>query len=363
MDSNNKIDLEDLGYSPFFESERVKLGLSGQPVARVFAQHKGSYTVRTPEKSYYAKITGKQIFEAASKEELPAVGDWVAISILNDEQASIRAILPRKTILKRKRGNKDGTQVIASNIDEAFIVEAVDRDYNLNRFERYLALAEEGGVKPVVVLNKTDLLSPADLERILAELNHRFPGTDIVTTSVVSREGLDALGGLIHKGKTYCFLGSSGVGKSSLTNQLLGEQSIQTEEIGSRSGRGKHVTTARQMYFLDKGGIIIDNPGMREVGIADASRGVEGSFDEISELGRNCKYNDCTHTQEPGCVVINAVNEGKLDGQKYANYLSLRKESAYHEMGDREKKEKDRRFGKFMKNTKKDLKKFGIKDY
>ena len=356
--------IEDLGYGPFFEEERTKLGLDTFPVARVVSEHRGAYGVRTADGEYLAKVTGKRMFGASSREDYPAVGDWVAIDSISGRNAVIRGILPRVTIIKRihgdrnRDGDKDKIQIIAANIDIAFVVESVDRDYNLNRFERYFAIAKDGGVKPAIILNKLDLLSQEKLGGTLAELKKRFPDIDVITTSTVNNAGLKELKRYIAKNKTYCFLGSSGVGKSSLINALLGGNTIKTGDISTYSGRGKHVTTARQMYFLENGGIVIDNPGMREVGMTAASEGVDGFFDEIVRLSRGCKYTDCTHTRESGCKVLNAVQTGKLDKKHYANYLGLKKETEYRELSGAERREKDRRFGKFIKRAKKELKDF-----
>lgn len=329
--------------------------------ARVISEFKGAYKVKSENGEYLAKVTGKRMFEAASREDYPAVGDWVEIRDLGDGQATILRILPRSTVIKRQYGGE--SQVIAANIDTAFVVESVDRDYNLNRFERYFAIARDGGVRPAIILNKTDLLSREELSQKLEELRKRFSDTDIISTSTINEEGLDELVRYISEGKTYCFLGSSGVGKSSLINKLLGENTIKTGEVSSYSDRGKHITTTRQMYFLDNGGVVVDNPGMREVGLAGAARGVADLFDEIAILGKKCKYADCTHIHEPGCEVIKAVKSGGLDEERYSNYVKLKKESEYHEMADFEKREKDRGFGKFLKKAKKDLKNFRGKDY
>jgi len=353
-----KTKIDDLGYNDFFESNRNKLGLSDFSVARVIAEYKGAYKVKDEEGDCLAKVTGKQMFNALSREDYPAVGDWVAVSKLGNEQAVIQAILPRKTIMKRKYSNKNEIQIIATNIDVAFVVESVNRDYNLNRFERYFAIAQDGGIKPAIILNKTDLISEEELNLKLSEIKNRLPGADVVFTSTITEEGLNSLKNYIVKGKTYCFLGSSGVGKSSLINKLLGKDTIKTEDISIYSDRGKHATTTRQMYFLENGGIVIDNPGMREVGMTDTGAGIDSLFDQIALLAKKCKYVDCTHTNEPGCAVLSALKTGAIEEDKYLNYINLKKESEYYEMTDVEKKEKDRQFGKFVKNAKKQLKKY-----
>lgn len=357
------MNIREIGYGPFFEANHRKLGLEKFSVARVTAEHKGAYRVKNEHGDFLATVTGKQMFHASSREDYPAVGDWVAITELGNERAVIEGILPRRTTIKRKRANANEVQVIAANVDVAFVVESVDRDYSLNRFERYCAIARDGGIRPAIVLNKTDIISQEERESKLAEIRNRFPDIDLVTTSIVNERGLDELKNYIAEGTTYCFLGSSGVGKSSLINKLLGSPpaggAIKTEHISVSSGRGKHVTTARQMYFLENGGIVIDNPGMREVGMADAGAGIDSLFDEIIALAKDCRYIDCTHIHEPGCEVLMALKSGKLDEDKYSNYINLRKEAEHYEMGKLEKREKDRQFGKFIKRAKGELKRYG----
>jgi len=326
--------------------------------ARVISEHKGAYNVINENGVFFAKVTGKHMFNASSREDYPAVGDWVIIDELPESQAVIREILPRKTIIKRKYNGKNDSQVIATNIDVAFVVEAVGRDFSLNRFERYFVLARDGGIKPAIILNKIDLISKEELAEKLAQIKNRFPDIDVVCTSIVADKGLYELKKYIENNKTYCFLGSSGVGKSSLINKLLGKDFIKTEDISLYSARGKHVTTNRQMYFLENGGIVVDNPGMREIGMADAGEGVDSFFDEISVLSQSCKYKDCTHTHEAGCKVLAGVEAGEIDREKYLNYVNLKKESQYYQMSEKEKKEKERNFGKFVKNAKKEIKKY-----
>jgi len=353
----------DLGYDKFFEEARTNLSLGDFSVARVISEQKGLYRIKNKNGDYLAKITGKQMFDATSREDYPAVGDWVVIDELENSQAVIKRKLPRKTLIKRKRSGGDETQVIATNIDVAFVVESVNRDYNLNRIERYFSIIRDGGIKPVVVLNKVDLISDEELDLKVGEIRKRFKDVEVFSTSVKNSQGTEALKKFIEKGKTYCFLGSSGVGKSSLINKLLEKDLIKTGDIGVSSNRGKHVTTNREMYFLRNGGMVIDNPGVREVGITDAETGIEESFDEISRLSRECKYSNCTHVHEPGCMVLSAVNSGELDNNKYSNYIVLKKESEHYGMNKVEKREKNRQFGKFMKKAKKDFKRYKNKNY
>ena len=279
----------------------------------------------------------------------------MAITELDAERVAIQKVLPRKTLIRRKYSNKDEAQIIATNVDVAFVVESVDRDYNLNRFERYFAIANDGGIEPAIILNKIDLISQEELDSKLTQIRNRFGDIDFIPTSIITNEGLDKLRMYMLKGKTYCLLGSSGVGKSSLINKLLGRNIIKTENISLRTGRGKHATTTREMYLLENGGIVIDNPGMREVGMTDTAVGIDNLFNEITALAKKCKYVDCTHIHEPGCEVLSALHSGKLDEGKYSNYIGLKKEAEHYEMTKLEKREKDHQFGKFIKKAKKQL--------
>ncbi|MDD4662130.1 MAG: ribosome small subunit-dependent GTPase A [Candidatus Pacebacteria bacterium] len=328
---------------------------SKKNIARVIGEYRGAYKVKGEGGDYLARVTGSKMFKSSSREDFPAVGDFVETTNPIEGDATIIKILPRKTIIKRKYNNKNEVQIIATNIDVAFIVESVNKDFNLNRFERYFAIAKTGGVKPVIVLNKIDLISKEELERKSFEIKERFKDIDFIKVSTISEEGLKELKEYIEKGKTYCFLGSSGVGKSSLINKLLDKELIKTKSVSSRNDKGKHTTTNRQMYFLKDGGIVIDNPGMREVGMAETNEGIDNFFDLITNLAKDCKYADCTHVHEPNCRVLLALKNGEIKEEQYSNYINLKKEAEFFEMTKQEKREKDYQFGKFIKKAKKDL--------
>jgi ribosome biogenesis GTPase len=360
---NDSEKLKDLGGSEYFQGNSDLAELSGFIIGRVIAEHRGSYQVRYISGETTAKVTGKLMHEAKTREDYPAVGDWVLLKDDTSDTSSITQILPRKTIIKRKKSGADEEQVIACNVDIALIVESVDRDFNLNRIERYLTIVEEGGIKPVIILNKIDLVDQEELDNKIKEIQNRFPNISCITTSTVGGKGLDELKSSIKYGKTYCFLGSSGVGKSSLINSLIGDTTIETKSIGSKTERGRHTTTHREIYFLVSGGILIDNPGMREVGVGEVSTAIERIFADILQSGSGCKFADCTHTHEPGCMVKQAVEDGQLDEEKYQNYQNLRKETEYYQSSELERRQKDRNFGKFLKSAKEQLKKSGHKDY
>ena len=350
--------LKHFGYDEFFELERVRLGAVVENVVRVTAEHKGVYEVVGASGSCRAVVTGKRMLTATGRDDFPAVGDWVVIKDGEDATKVIVDILPRRTTLHKRYGGKDEAQLISANVDVAFIVESTDRDYSLNRFERYLVLARQGGVKPVFILNKSDLSSESDMAQAVSDIRQRFEDVDVLVTSTVTHAGLNALTDYIQQGKTYCFVGSSGAGKSSLINKLLDDDLIATQAIGEKSGRGMHTTTSREMYVTGSGGIIIDNPGSREVGVVDSKTGVVEVFSDIEDIARQCKFQDCHHEQEPGCAVQDALRDGTIAASRYENYMRLQKENKHYEMSSYKRRQKDKKFGKFVKNAKAVLKKY-----
>lgn len=335
----------------------MKQNKTNENIARVVAQYRGKYRVLCKNKEYWAEVIGKSIFKAASLLDYPVVGDLVSISALEYDRSIIESVLPRKNILQRKSAGKDDVQPIASNVDTAFIVQAVDRDFNLNRFERYLTIVEAAKITPVLVLNKCDLITPEELDEKMGQLEIRFKGIPLITTSVLKLDGIDPLKKAIMPQQIHCLLGSSGVGKSSLINRLLGKELLKTLEISTQTKKGKHATTHRELFILEGGGMIIDNPGMREIGLADAKEGISSVFAEIEKLGKGCKFIDCTHKHEPGCKVLAAVESRELNADKYKSYLKLKKEETYYDMTSLEKRKKDKSFGKMVKTTMKQIKK------
>lgn len=346
--------LQDLGFTPHLETYQKENGLDSFEVARVIAEHKERYVVKTATSEYEAEIMGNLRFTAQSRTDFPAVGDWVAISEYEEDKALIHAILPRTTLIERQAVGKHGEkQIIATNIDYAFIVQAVDRDFNINRIERYLTICHTSKVEPIIVLTKIDLITEEEVQQLTKAVQQREKDIPVVAISNETLKGVEAINHLIAKGKTYCLLGSSGVGKSTLTNNLLGKQQMKTAAIGEGTNRGKHVTSHRELLVLDNGGLLIDNPGMREVGIADSGSGMEATFDTIYALAQNCKFSDCTHTTETGCAVVKALGNGTLDEASYENYLKMEREKEHFESTVAEKRKKDRAFGKMFKNYKK----------
>ena len=272
--------------------------------------------------------------------------------------ALIHKILPRFSTIKRQAVGQFGEiQIIATNIDYAFLVQAADRDFNINRLERYLTLCNSSKVSPIIVLSKIDLINEQQITDILEHIKARIKDVPVIAISNESHDGYDKVKAIIEKGKTYCLLGSSGVGKSTLLNNLSGTTIMQTGAISESIQRGKHVTSHRELIVLENGGILVDNPGMREVGIADSASGLEMTFDTIVGLAKNCKFIDCTHTNEVGCSVLEAIEQGEIDKASYENYLKMEREKAHFESTVAERRKKDKAFGKFLKNYKKDMKK------
>jgi len=244
--------------------------------------------------------------------------------------------------------------MIAANVDYVIIVQSCHYDFNLRRLERYLVMVRDGGADPYVLLTKTDLVEPEVLASQLAEIRAAGVSAPVLTLSNVTREGIDDLKRTLLPSKTYCFAGSSGVGKSTIINQLIGRETLQTKAV-SGTGEGRHTTVRRELIVLEGGALVIDNPGMREFGILGAESGIRGSFSDIIGFASGCRYRNCSHTGEPGCAVLEAVNSGALSQEHYDNYIKLREESEFYQMSDVEKRKKDRDFGRYIKSAKKDL--------
>jgi len=348
--------LEDLGYNGQLEKFSADNNLNSFEMGRVVAEHKERYIVATADGEFEAEVTGNMRFTAKSREDYPAVGDWVALTIYESGFAVIHKILPRFSIIKRQAVGQFGeVQVIAANIDHALLVQAADRDFNINRLERYLTICNSSGVSPIIVLSKIDLTDERRICEITENIKSRIKNVPVIAISSESRDGYETLKSAIEKGKTYCMLGSSGVGKSTLLNNLSGKTIMRTDAISTSTNKGRHVTSHRELVILDTGGILIDNPGMKEVGIADSASGLEITFDTIVGFAQHCKFKDCTHTGETGCAVRDAVENGEIDNASYENYLKMEKEKAYFESTVVERRKNDKKFGKLLKRYKKDM--------
>jgi ribosome biogenesis GTPase len=345
--------LSAIGFDQSFLYNMQPEDLEHFEIAKVAAVHKDSYIITNGENNVSAELVGKILFSASSPLDYPAVGDWVRVSLYDDNTlAIIHELLPRKSLLKRKTpGKKVDFQLIAANIDTAFIVQSLNENFNLRRLERYLVMVHEAGIEPVILLSKSDLLDDDDIVIRIAEIESIAPDIEILPLSSENGSGLDEVKTMMQPGQTYCLLGSSGVGKTTLLNTLIGEAIHTTKTVSSKESKGRHATTHRQLIRLDSGAMIVDTPGMRELGNFSAAKGVDETFAEITALAEQCRFSDCSHVTEKGCAVLAAVEQGDLPGDRYENYLKMTRESAFHEMSYHEKRKKDKRFAKHCKSV------------
>jgi len=345
--------LRALGLDSWFE-EKVGGAVvnEGEP-ARVVAVHRDSYTISNGENAVMAELVGKLLYTAASPMDYPAVGDWVTAHFYDDNTfALIHTVLPRKSLLKRKTAGKNVEfQIIAANIDTAFIIQSLDDNFNLNRLERYLVMVNEGGIEPVVLLSKSDLIPSAQVESNIGEIHDIMPQLSVLAFTNEDESSLSVVWECLNPGLTYCLLGSSGVGKTTLLNNLTGAHLFKTEKVREKDSKGKHATTYRQLVKLKQGAMVVDTPGLRELGNFSVERGIEETFDEIARLSERCRFSDCTHMNEKGCAVLDALAEGRLPEKRYQNYIKMTRESIYNDMSYLEKKQKDKAFGKLVKNV------------
>ena len=350
--------LNDFGYNDKLEKLRIENNLAHFEIGRVISEHKERYIVITEKGETEAEITGNLRFSAKNREDFPAVGDWVALINYDADFSIIHKILPRFSMISRQAVGQFGEiQIIATNIDYALLVQAVDRDFNINRLERYLAICYSSKVNPLIVLTKTDLITEQKKTEIIGSLSLRIKDIPVFAISNETQNGYETLKMMIEKGKTYCLLGSSGVGKSTLLNNLTGRTIMKTDAVSQSTNKGRHVTSHREMVLLENSGILVDNPGMREVGIADSASGLETAFHSILSFSENCRFKDCTHTGEAGCAVLEAVEKGEIDKSSYENYLKMEREKVHFETSVAEKRKREKIFGKIIKDYyKKDLK-------
>ena len=322
----------------------------GLCTGRVIAQQRGLYRIATAEGERMAGVSGRLRHEALSPSDYPAVGDFVLADTQTGGDAVIRSVLPRRSsFVRRAAGDSHQEQVVAANVDTVFLCMSLNRDFSLRRLERDLAVAWESGASPVVVLTKADLC--ADTRRYALEAERVAVGVPVLVTASLAEDGLDALAPYLRSGRTVAFIGSSGVGKSTMINRLLGEARQTTGGLRG-DDRGRHTTTSREIFQLPGGALLLDTPGMREMGMWDAQAGIDQTFTDVLELAAQCRFADCTHTSEPGCAVRREMETGALAPERLAAFMRLSAENAYAQDSAAYLAQKERKFKEIAKINK-----------
>jgi len=360
------MNLSDFGWDDDFENNFKEFRENKLLPARVIESSRLVYKLISGKGEIAGKLSGKFRYNCHSRGDFPTVGDWIAFKPGQDRGfVSIRGMLQRKSKFSRKvAGKVSDEQVIAANIDTIFIVSGLNQDFNIRRLERYVTLAADSCAEFVFILNKADLCK--DVERVATEIKNLFKDTQVYALSALSNRGLGQITGHIKAGKTIVFLGSSGVGKSTIINRLLGEERQKTGHLSEHDGRGRHITTSKNLILLPDGGIVIDTPGLRELQLLCSGEGLKNAFSDIELLAGKCKYKNCTHTNEPGCAVLTAVDEGIIPKKRLDNYHKLKREIEYNLFRNDERfKNKRNKFRKMISKQAKIIKKFkeGPGDY
>jgi len=355
------MNLIDLGWNENLEQELKTLDSDNKLLpCRVGMAHKNRYVLFSEKGELSGEVSGRFIHNTSWRSDFPSVGDWVAVSLPdNSGLAIIQAVLPRKSYFSRKAvlsggnpdsGGKTDEQILAANIDTVFIVSGLDNEYNQRRLERYITSAWNSGANPVIILNKTDICE--NVGAIIKQTEAIAFGIPILTVSAMQKQGIEQIQEYLGEGKTAVFLGSSGVGKSTIINNLLGEERLKTSDVRAYDSKGRHTTTHREMFFLPQGGIVIDTPGMKGIKVWIDENGLSKTFADIEELSSQCRFKNCQHNREPGCAINQALEDGVLDPKRYQNYLKQQKEQKFMVMRKDEKtrREHERKLCKFYKS-------------
>jgi len=326
------VNLQQLGWSPYFAAAFDRLAEPGCLPARVAIQMiSGKYLLYCGEGEVQGELAGRLQYLASGPQDLPAVGDWVAVRIVPSEQrAVIVDVLPRRTKFSRRAaGKRADEQVVAANVDVVFLVQALDSTLNLRRLERYLVVASDSGARPVVLLNKSDLCG--NLDDVVAAVDRVSAGAPVHVLAARDGQGVEELREYLAEGVTGAVLGSSGVGKSTIINRLLGTDYLPTQDVREFDDKGRHTTTRRELVILPGGGLLIDTPGMRELQLRGGTEGLEAAFEDVGTLALDCKFRDCRHDEEPGCAVRQALDDGRLSPERFESYRKLLREIAFLE--------------------------------
>lgn len=320
--------LEDLGYNSFFDKFIKSIDLKDFMIGRVVRQGKNIYIIKTSDGDFEGNISGKLRYNAKIKSDYPAIGDWVLVEYIeSQEQVRIHEILPRKTIIERQEiGGFGKNQVIATNVDVAFIVQDIAYDFNLKRIDRFLAICFASKIHPEIIFTKIDIIDKIKLDSYLKKTFKRFGDISVTSLSNKTMKGFTNLKKIINYGKTYCFIGASGAGKSTLINNLVGETVMITKSLREKTYKGQHTTSHRELFILKNSGIIIDTPGVREIGITNNESTLESAFEAIYNIAKSCKFSDCKHLIEPGCKVLLALENGEIEKSFYDNYHKMKEE-------------------------------------
>ncbi len=350
--------LEDIGFNAWFWDNVDDRKMAAHSVARIVSVHKDSYTLTKGGDDIFAELSGNLLYSSDSASELPTTGDWVYADFHDDDtHAIIYGVFPRKTLLKRKSAGKlVDFQLIGANIDVAFIIQSLNDNFSLRRLERYLVMVNESGIEPVILLSKCDLLPEEDVNKTKEAVLNIAPQAAIIAFSNVNQDNINSIKNLLKPGLSYCLLGSSGVGKTTLLNSIMGKDTFETQSVSKIQSKGRHTTTSRQLVRLESGAMIIDTPGMRELGSLSVDDGIDETFSEILALSQTCKFSNCAHGNEKGCAIQAAIASGEVSEARYQNYLKLKKESEFNEMSYFDKRKKDKNFGKLIKSTMKNKK-------
>ena len=334
------MNLEDLGWDSHFNTQFENFENKDALVpSRITQEHKGSYVIINDAGEYPAEISGRMRYTARGYSDFPAVGDWVLAKLFSEEKKGIiHVILERKTMFSRKAvlsgglpdsQGKTEEQVIAANINTVFLVNSMDSNFSLRRIERYMTGVYDSGMNPVIILNKSDIAD--DVEDYVNQAGSIAFGTPVIPVSGLTGAGINNLRKFIRRGETIVFLGSSGVGKSTIINSLTGTDRQKVNTVRETDHKGRHTTTARELIILSDGGLLIDTPGMREFQPWKGEKDTGNSFENIESFALKCRFKDCSHESEPGCAVKEAINEGQLDPGRYKNYIQMKKEAGYLE--------------------------------